>query len=94
MLWCSLSVDKQTFPQQLQQMQLMQQNPQMMQDPKAQQQIDDYTAEAVRLLEEALQLAGPALAAQVRSQMAADRALDAIRNKPAFKRLTATPSNK
>ena len=62
-------------------------------NPKVQQQITGYTAEAVRLLEEALQLAGPALAAQVRSQMAADRALDAIRNKPAFKRLTA-PSNK
>jgi len=63
-------------------------------DPKVQQQISGYTDEAVRLLVETLQLAGPALADQVRSQMAADRALDSLRDKAAFKRLTATPSNK
>ncbi|MEO1996083.1 MAG: tetratricopeptide repeat protein, partial [Planctomycetaceae bacterium] len=63
-------------------------------NPKAQQQIDDYTAEAVRLLEETLRLAGPQLASRVRSQMAADSALDALRNKPAFKRLTTASPDK
>ena len=57
-------------------------------DSKRQQQINDYTTEAVQVLQETLRLAGPMLATQVKSQIAADRALDALRDKPSFQQLT------